>query len=569
MEHTKEFLSSLLDNITEQIAVVDPNELKIVYANRSFQTFYGLSLSRLRKKHCYEVMHRRNQPCDGTGCECPVKKILETGDPSSVIHVHLDKDGNREFILVSAIPVRDRKGRINHVIKTLNKITEQTMLQEDLRKKSELFEKILRTSPDGIIGNDKKGNIFLFNLGAERIYGYSRDEVIGKINVSHLYPPGGAREVKEYVCSEHFGGRGELQDFETEVLTKNRGKVPIRLSCTLLYDQGVEVGTIGFFHDISARKALKQRQLESEESYRSIFESADDAIISIGEHGDILKANLAAEEMLAYGNGELIGRSIREVLPDEYMDIWVRIRTRNPRGKTGGETKNVELSARKKTGGEIPVHVSLSENTTPGKNIITAILRDISERKAFEEELRLLSITDSLTKLFNRRHFLSLAQKEMERANRTKVPFSILLIDLDRFKSYNDAYGHMEGDRLLIAAADLARETFREMDSVFRFGGEEFLILLPDTRATGAMTAAERFRRRLSETRFTPIPGGEHAEVTASIGIAVYQEGSTPDELVRSADLAMYAAKSEGRNRVVSYEQLPLTSSVDKISSQT
>jgi diguanylate cyclase (GGDEF)-like protein/PAS domain S-box-containing protein len=552
---TAEFLASLLDNIPEQIVVLHPDTLEILHSNRTFQEFYGLSPDALIGKHCYEVTHRSTRPCSENGCACPVKTVLETGRTSAVVHEHADKHGNRRFFRLTASPVHDGDGRIVRVIETSRDITDMLELQEAYRKKSELFATILATSPDGIIGSDRKGNVFLYNSGAEQIYGYSRDEVIGKLNAAELYPPGGAREVKDFIYSEQYGGRGRLQDFETDVLAKGGRRVPIRISCALLFENGIEAGVIGFFHDISQRKALRQLLQESEETFRSIFESANDAILSIGPDGKILKANIAAERMLRYGMGELAGIGIGEILPGEYLDAWRRIHARSIEGKTS-ETKCLEVSARTRTGVEVPVHVSLSEGRSGGKAVITAIVRDISQRKALEEELRMLSITDTLTGLFNRRHFLSLARMEMERAVRTKVPFSILLFDIDRFKAYNDSYGHTEGDRLLAEVGELTRTTFRDMDSAFRFGGEEFVVLLPDTRRTGAMAAAERFRRRLAAAHFTPVGAGGPVTVTASIGVAEYQDTHTLDDVVRCADLAMYAAKKEGRNRVVLYDQL-------------
>ncbi|MBI5343141.1 MAG: PAS domain S-box protein [Deltaproteobacteria bacterium] len=555
-ELTSEFLSSLLESIAERIVVVDPKDYKILYANRSFQLSYGEPLETLLGKHCYEVTHRKHQPCHIDESECPVKDSFETGNPSTVIHIHADADGRREYVRLSAYPIRNPDGKITGVVEASTDITVEINLQEELRRKSELFEKILITSPDGIIGNDRKGNIFLFNSGAEKIFGYSRDEVIGKIHVSEIYPPGRAREVKEILYSEHFGSPGEIQDFETEVVGKDGSRIPIRLSATLLYDQGGEIGTIGFFHDISDKKALKGLLQESEESYRGIFESAKDAILTIGEDRFILKANRAAEEVLGYGTEELTGKNVCEIFPADYMEHWDNIRTLAPKNEGETGSNHVELFATKKSGEKVPVHVSLSENRTSKKTIITIIFRDISERIAFEEELRVLSITDALTKLYNRRHFHSLAEKEIVRSSRTGVPFSILLLDLDRFKGYNDAYGHVEGDKLLVAVADLIRETFRSMDTGFRFGGEEFVILLPDTDSLGAMIAAERFRIRLSEILFTPAPGGKPVTATASVGISEFRKGYTLDKLVCYADLAMYAAKNGGRNRSVSYEQL-------------
>jgi diguanylate cyclase (GGDEF)-like protein/PAS domain S-box-containing protein len=419
-----------------------------------------------------------------------------------------------------------------------------------------LIEKILSFCPDGVIGNDREGNIFLFNTGAERILGYPRDEVIGKMNISRLYQEGRAREVREVLFSEECGGRGRLQDFETEIVDRDGRRIPIRLSCTVVHDEENREGIIGFFSDISAGKTLQNGLLESEKKYRSIIENASDAIISIDEHWKILMVNPAAEEVLGYGKDEMIGMDIRLLLPPRYAKNWDIIRSYTSPKESAADTRYIELSAQRKSGEEIPVHVSISENRNQGKRSFTVILRDISERKAFEEELRLLSITDSLTNLFNRRHFYSLAQKDLERAVRNRVPFSVILIDVDRFKTYNDDFGHQEGDFLLREIAGLMRKTFRLMDSCFRFGGEEFLVLLPETNAGGAMIAAERFRTRLAAMEFLLPSAGTPVAVTVSIGISDYRDGYTIDDIVRYADLAMYGAKNAGRNRTVTYEQL-------------
>ena len=274
-------------------------------------------------------------------------------------------------------------------------------------------------------------------------------------------------------------------------------------------------------------------------------------------------ANPAVEEMLGYHPSELIGTDIRRLLPRRYAGNWNLIRSYTaPKEATEEKTRYVELSALRKSGDEVPVHVSISESLNREKKIFNAILRDISERKAYEEELRLLSITDSLTRLYNRRHFYSLAQKDLERALRNKGPFSILLFDIDEFKRYNDTHGHEGGDTLLKEVADLMRKTFRLMDSCFRFGGEEFLVLLPDTNAANAMVAAERFRRCLADKKFVLAPMGTPVHVTASIGVSEYRDGWTIDDIVRYADLSMYAAKHAGRNQTVSYEQL-VTRSVE------
>jgi diguanylate cyclase (GGDEF)-like protein/PAS domain S-box-containing protein len=267
-------------------------------------------------------------------------------------------------------------------------------------------------------------------------------------------------------------------------------------------------------------------------------------------------ANRAAEEMLEYDRGGLNGITFQRLIPSKYGDSWEQIERYAAAGGAPAAKRSVELTLLSSTGREIAVQISMAEKTTGGKKTVTAIVRDVSARRAMEEELRLLSITDTLTQLYNRRHFHSLADKELDRAHRNKLVFSLLLVDIDNFKKYNDTYGHSEGDRVLKTMGDQMRKNFRTMDSCFRMGGEEFLVLLPEATAGGGMVAAERLRARFAGVEFRPIPGEKPVRMTVSIGVSAYHEGDTVEDMVRFADLAMYAAKNGGRNRCVNYEDL-------------
>lgn len=421
---------------------------------------------------------------------------------------------------------------------------------------SRFFENLLNVCPDGVIGNDLKGNIRFFNASAERLLGYRREDVIGRVNVTSLYPAGGAREVREFLTSGEYGGRGRLVDFETEVVRKDGKRIPIRLSCVLLREGAREVGVVGFFSDISVGNSAEREFRESEDRLRSKVEAAGDAILSFDKSHTIVTANRAAEEMLEFGRGGLTGKSFRCLIPSKYGSGWEQLERYAISGSTPVARKPMELSLLAKSGREIPVQLSMAEKHAGAKRLVAAVIRDISARKAREEELRLLSITDVLTQLFNRRHFYSIARKELERSLRNKSVFSLLLVDIDYFKRYNDAYGHLEGDRVLRTMGEVMRKCFRIMDSCFRVGVEEFVALLPDVSATGAMAAAERLRMRFSDLEFRPMPRGKPVTVTVSIGVSMYHEGDTVEDMVRFADLAMYAAKNGGRNRTVSYEEL-------------
>lgn len=160
-------------------------------------------------------------------------------------------------------------------------------------------------------------------------------------------------------------------------------------------------------------------------------------------------------------------------------------------------------------------------------------------------ELERMSMTDALTSLFNRRHVMDVLEKEVHRAERHERTLSVLMMDIDRFKEYNDTFGHQAGDDVLAGMGEVLRDATREADVPARYGGEEFIVVLPDCEIQGAVDAAERIRRRLAREVF------EGGKVTVSIGAAEYPtHGASPMELIGAADTALYDAKAAGRDRV-------------------
>jgi len=169
----------------------------------------------------------------------------------------------------------------------------------------------------------------------------------------------------------------------------------------------------------------------------------------------------------------------------------------------------------------------------------------LREREA-QGELERLSITDGLTGLYNRRHLMGTLANEVQRSRRLRRTFSVLLADVDRFKQYNDTHGHLAGDAVLVKIAEIFRKMTRAVDSVARYGGEEFVVMLIEAPIAIAATVAERIRARVAAEAF------EGGKMSVSIGAAEYPaHGDTPEELIASADAAMYRAKNEGRDRVL------------------
>src|SRR2546430_390773 len=175
-------------------------------------------------------------------------------------------------------------------------------------------------------------------------------------------------------------------------------------------------------------------------------------------------------------------------------------------------------------------------------NTLVSRLRE----KESHSELEKLSLTDSLTGLYNRRHLMGTLASEVQRSRRLRRSFTVLLADVDRFKQYNDTHGHLAGDAALVKIAEVFRKTTRQVDCVARYGGEEVVVMLLECTMATAAIGGERVRARVAEQELGP------GSLTVSIGLAEYPEGGeTPEELIATADAAMYQAKSSGRNQVV------------------
>ncbi|MDX1558547.1 MAG: sensor domain-containing diguanylate cyclase [Marinobacter sp.] len=185
-----------------------------------------------------------------------------------------------------------------------------------------------------------------------------------------------------------------------------------------------------------------------------------------------------------------------------------------------------------------------------GTVVLEGIVLDISDRKTLENELEEMATRDPLTGLFNRREMSRVLEEELERARRYQRPMAVLWVDFDHFKDVNDTFGHAAGDSVLRSVSRLLLGSVRSVDAIGRFGGEEFVIVLPEMDLEEAQDTAERLRRKVAE-KPQPLGNGQEVPLTISVGIAVYPDhGQTASTLCAAADKAMYLAKQRGRNCV-------------------
>ncbi len=298
--------------------------------------------------------------------------------------------------------------------------------------KEDYFKRIVGLCPDAIIGINRQGVVTIFNEAAENLTGWKSDEVLGKMKVSQFYhPTSQARLVKKLMYNPDSSGVGQVKNVEVAVNTRDGNTVPIMLSAVVLQEDGVEVGSVGFFHDLTRTRQLEQ-----------------------------------------------------------------------------------------------------------------------------------ISITDDLTGLHNRYHFHSVLAAELERSLRYSRPLTLLYMDIDGFKPFNDKFGHIEGDNVLRLVGKCARQLLRTQDDAFRLGGDEFALLLVETDLEAGALVAARFHKAFDKQWLKTMSARGKAfvaPVSLSLGVAEYhtEHGmglpvESADNLVKRADMAMYAAKrSEGDHCVV------------------
>lgn len=267
----------------------------------------------------------------------------------------------------------------------------------------------------------------------------------------------------------------------------------------------------------------------------TIIRSAGEGIVLTDGSGHVVLVNPAAEKLVGKSARKIAEEGIENLLDDpEAMRTWL-------------DASDQHAPATVAYGDHVLQVFASTIHTSAGHVVgSAALLRDVTEEKRLEDELRRLSTTDGLTGLFNRRHLDATLDIEWHRALRTGEPLSVLMFDVDHFKKFNDTHGHEQGDRVLQMVARVFREALRRHDVACRYGGEEFLGILPSTTSSGAAIVAERIR---GEIERTPVDG---LRVAVSIGVASAPEHGaiSPANLVELADGALYLAKRGGRNQV-------------------
>ncbi len=479
---------------------------------------------------------------------------------------------------------------------------DQAAVEKSLRESEARGRAILDNADDAIITIDHTGTIESCNRAAGKMFGYGHNELVS-MNVRELMPAEHSERHDSYIQSHIRTGRGRIIGVGRELIAKRRdgSEFPIELTVNELKLEGKRL-YVGMLRDITERKANEEQRskltteltvrlnevnrLNEENAMLSDLGSYLQACATKPEAYDVLLAHArvlfpndsgalyiltdteSSECVISWGDEQgLLAHPIqkhdcwalRRGVVHESSDSKASLRCRHYNGIGVGSQHCIPVMTQNGPIGLLTLHVPSDEAQEKREvdaertlSLMTGIadrlgptLSGIELRSQLHED----SIRDPLTKLYNRRFMDETLHRELLRAKRSDQPLSVIILDIDRFKQVNDEYGHDIGDQVLIELADQLSRSVRDEDIVYRYGGEEFVIILPgaslDAARERALSVSRDVRRVRVETSTQPI------KITISAGVATYPEhGESSEKLLVQADKALYLAKQSGRDRI-------------------
>ncbi|MCC3372569.1 bifunctional diguanylate cyclase/phosphodiesterase [Cohnella sp. REN36] len=297
---------------------------------------------------------------------------------------------------------------------------------------------------------------------------------------------------------------------------------------------------------------FESQTAESERKFRSVIESANDAIVIADSAGILISWNRSAERTFGYTEQDALGRQLDLIIPERYRETQRQGMERYlVTGEARAIGRTIELHGLRKDGTEFPLELSMATWEQDGRTFFSMIIRDITERKKAEEKMNRMVYRDPLTGLPNRHLLNDRLAQALDQAGENKMTIAIMFIDLDRFKYINDTLGHAMGDLLLIEAAARIQSCTGKGDTVSRQGGDEFLVLLPNAVNDEVTRKAKQLLQMFAQPF---VLNDTEMFVTPSIGISLYpSDGRDIETLIKNADTAMYRVKEQGKNNFQFY----------------
>lgn len=389
----------------------------------------------------------------------------------------------------------------------------------------------------------KDGCVIAANDAFIELIQYSRSELYG-MSALDLITEGEKEDMARRFAE------GNTDHYQLKLLPKDKNVLDVHVYPKSIYLHG-QVYRLTEFIKASPEERIYIRLKESEEKFHSVFEQAAVGIARMSPTGSWLEVNQKLCDILGYSKRELYTLTFQDITYPDDLEADLALVDEMLQKKR--QNYQIEKRYFHRNGsviwGNLTVSLVSASDGTP--KYFVSVIEDICLRKEMEQQLRVTASHDPLTGLFNRSKLNTALDNELTRAIRYSRPLSLLMIDIDFFKRVNDDHGHLAGDKVLVELSKILDIATRSTDIVSRFGGEEFLLVLPELDHEQALQLADRIRRTVEAHAISYQQ--KTINITVSIGVATYPEhGSSIDELVSAADGAMYKAKKAGRNRIAS-----------------
>ena len=537
LQESEERLRAFVDNAKAIVWIKDLDG-RFLMVNRHTEETLGRSRDQLLGRTVAEIFPQ-SEAFSGND-----RKVLLAGTALAFDETFLFADGQHTFYSVK-FPLRDAAGRIYALGAICTDITERQGAEDQLERERTFLRSLIQTIPDLVWLKDQEGTYLTCNPQFERFFGAKEADIVGKTdydfvdkeladffrhNDREAIAAGKPRVNEEWITYATDGQRGLLEVIKTPMVDEN-GKL---------------AGVLGVGRDITAHRQAEDAVRKSEQRYRSLFDNMLEGfaycrmIYEDDKPADFvyLEVNAAFERLT--GLRDVAGKKVSEVIPG--------IRASNPElFETYGRIARTGRPERFETYVEpLKIWFSLAVYGA-GEDCFVAVFDNITERKAAEAQIEFLAYHDHLTRLPNRLLAKDRFEQAAAHAERSNSKVAVAYLDLDHFKTINDALGHGVGDALLKEVAGRLQQCVRDTDTVSRQGGDEFLIVLPEVRDTEAIAAATT---KMLEQLAKPFHIEDHdLSTSVSIGAAVYpDDGKDFDTLLKKADTAMFHAKEGGRN---------------------
>lgn len=446
---------------------------------------------------------------------------------------------------------------------------EQVKAEKDLERLNRNYQLLLDCAAEGIYGIDTDGNGQFFNQASLGMLQFASEELIGKPvhNLIHHTLPDGTRHPKEECLlygSLQYGTSYHILD---EVFWRKDGtSFPIDCTSNPIMEDDRVVGAVITFKDITARKRAEEELRKSEERYKHLFQNANDPIFILDPDLRFIDVNNRAVDIFGYMRSELRQMSVLDLTPEEHAHR-LKGELKKRESALMSEIFSGTLQARK--GDQLDVEISSSALFEDRRMIGSIhIIRDITEHRKMEREIKYQATHDILTGLANRTLFMDHLALSIKQGQRYHETHAVMFLDLDRFKSINDTLGHAVGDRVLQVVSERLRSCVRDMDTVARIGGDEYNILITQiTHADDAAAVAMKILATLNQPFFID---DVELSISISIGISIFpHDGNDAETLLKNADIALYHAKDRGKNTYQFYDPVINTRTLERVRLET